>query len=450
VGSRPHPGARADRSDAGYVLIWALFAFVVLSGIATAALKVTGAERRLAKASAGYNSTFYAAEAGLHAALQVMPDSILTVLIPGDSVEVGWRSLGGAAEYRAVFHRIDEGGHDLYLLRSTGRHQGLFGGTTTVSLTFTLAEEINGGVLSNRELTVSGVLTVGGECKVHANDWIYITGTLHSNGEVSSGGRVDGGVGGLTKQELYDLGLLGSSNRTLTDAAPGAPLAADPVAVDLSGGVDMVPEVSPYDQLEDVPLASPAELCEAADFNVRNGWVVSETRGDSAQVGVGAAAPWGEPQPREYELTGDAESGTYCIDGSLTVGGAVGLPTAPLESSFIADGYIDVTGTPFLSASHPEGVLLAAMGDVRLSGVKDGLAPNYSGNIFARSQCAVMGSVRLAGSLVCRGDSDPPGVQSIANGIEIVGDLDLIAQCGGGGVSAAARPLERRAWAFTR
>ena len=54
--------------ERGYVLIWALFAFVILGGLATISLKTSGSERRLSKAASGWNQSFYAAEAGLEMA----------------------------------------------------------------------------------------------------------------------------------------------------------------------------------------------------------------------------------------------------------------------------------------------------------------------------------------------------------------------------------------------
>ena len=62
---------RRGRDEGGYVLIWALFAFVLLGGLAAAALKTTGAERRISKASSEWNVSFYAAEVGLQQALAV-------------------------------------------------------------------------------------------------------------------------------------------------------------------------------------------------------------------------------------------------------------------------------------------------------------------------------------------------------------------------------------------
>ena len=151
--------AAARLGEHGYVLIWALFAFVILGGLATISLKTSGSERRLSKAASGWNQSFYAAEAGLEAALQVTSDSVLNALTPGDSLDLGWRSLGGQIDYHAVFRRIDNGGLDLFLLRSTGRNGGLFGGQTSVNLAFTTASDPAGGIIVDTNLTISAKVT---------------------------------------------------------------------------------------------------------------------------------------------------------------------------------------------------------------------------------------------------------------------------------------------------
>ena len=48
---------RLLRREGGYVLIWSLFAFLLLGALAAAVLKSTGSERRLAKASSEWNAS---------------------------------------------------------------------------------------------------------------------------------------------------------------------------------------------------------------------------------------------------------------------------------------------------------------------------------------------------------------------------------------------------------
>jgi hypothetical protein len=432
----------------GYVLLWALFAFVLLVSLATAALKASGTERRLAKAATEWNASFYAAESGLQRAMLLAADSLVGGLIPGDSVVLDWSPAGGLTEYRAVIHRIDNGPHELFLLRSTGRRPGLFGGQTSLNLTFTTLEKGTTGVKADGGLEIAGDMNVTGACRVHANDWLYVSGSLVTNGEVTSSGSVEGNV------KTY------SSGDDATNLST-QPIDSDLTALqggtgyttpDATGSVQSYTDPEPIDQ----PTLTFGEACAGADYLVKDGFVTDVSSGQSAKVGVAPAGEWAQTATREYVLDGSKaivlQTGTFCVDGSVTLklSGTERdeLGSAPINMSVVADGFIDAVGNPVMQASSPDGMLFLANGDVRLAGeaALSGTPANYVGAIFSGSQCSMVGNPMLDGSLSCAGGLDPTGVQNLVDRNTITGNLTFSTFCGTS--SIPARALPQRAWMY--
>jgi hypothetical protein len=412
---------RGRGDEGGYVLIWALFSFVLLGGMAAAALKSTGSERRLAKASAEWNVSFYAAEVGLQQALGIATDTLVGALVPGDSVDLGWQSIDGSTDYRAVVYRIDNGPHMLYQIRSTGRYDRLFAGQTAVTQTMTLASDKPEALLIDDPLRIDGTVDLSGECRVHARDQLSVPGLINTDGLVSAEGLVDGNINhpdGLPPESYAD------------------PIPPEPFDLDA--------------------------YCASADYRISNGWLVTNATGDSAQLGNPGAANWseiinGEGYP-EYVFDGDEltwnpadpnvkMSGSFCADESITLIGSPGQPGSPAPISLFARGFVEVIGSPFVEAAHADETLFATYGDIVLDGSLDAVTPNYKGHLRARSECNTGGTVWVDGSLACGGTtySDPPGVRTIATDNIIFGDLKLTTTCNVHTI-VAPRPITLRSW----
>jgi hypothetical protein len=408
-------------NEGGYVLIWALFAFVLLGGLAAAALKSTGSERRLAKASSDWNVSFYAAEVGLQQTFGIATDTLVGALQPGDSIDLGWQPIDGSTDYRAVVYRIDNGPHMLYQIRSTGRYDRLFAGQTTITQTMTLASDKPDGILIDDPLRIDGAATVSGECRIHARNQLTVPGLLSTDGPVSSEGLVDGNI-------VHPDGLPPES---YADPIPPEPLELD-------------------------------AYCAAADYRISDGWLVTTATGDSAQLGAAGAANWSaivndEGYP-EYVFDADEGtwnpmdpnvkmSGSFCADESVTLIGSPGQPASPASISLFTRGFVEVIGSPFVEAAHGDGTLFATYGDIVLDGAMDAFTPNYRGHVRARSECNANNALWIDGSIACGGTTyqDPPGVRTIAIDNIIVGDLKLTTTCNINSI-VAPRPITLRSW----
>lgn len=117
--------------EEGFVLPVVIFAVVLLIAIAVATLSTSTDERMAGRALRESARAFYAAEAGLNAAIsgwdQAAYDTLLAV--PGDSLALGWQTLDNGSSYGAVVHRVDGGsGTRLYIVTVTGRGPGALHG----------------------------------------------------------------------------------------------------------------------------------------------------------------------------------------------------------------------------------------------------------------------------------------------------------------------------------
>ena len=134
----------AERS--GFVLPMAIFALVILSVMAVAALVTGDDEQRSAQAVRESAAAFYAAEAGLNAVWANWPDTLVSALEPGDSLDLGWQLHLDGSSYRPVILRLDNGsGQKLYDLTVEGRGAGPRGGQRVLSFSITAESSPGGG-----------------------------------------------------------------------------------------------------------------------------------------------------------------------------------------------------------------------------------------------------------------------------------------------------------------
>ena len=118
------PSLPSRMGTAGFAIPVALFVLVVMSMIAMAGIYV--ARTNLA-ASLGIRRSaraLYAADAGAVLGLATWDHASISVLNPGDSVDLGWDTLPDGGSYRTVVQRVDDGApgtRGIFRVRTTGR-----------------------------------------------------------------------------------------------------------------------------------------------------------------------------------------------------------------------------------------------------------------------------------------------------------------------------------------
>lgn len=199
----------------GFGLVSVLLVLLVMSALAGVAMQAATIEQKSSTALNAEGVARYAAEAGAHVVWSEWPSGAES-LAPGDSLVLGWETLGNGARYRGVIHRYDDGsGQELRVLRVFGRGSGVRAGqhvmevwsTTGPSSPFTM------GVGAKDELEVRhgsevdsydsadgpyGLLNSGDQGHVASNGKLEVKDGSVVNGNASSHHDIDDSGGTIT------------------------------------------------------------------------------------------------------------------------------------------------------------------------------------------------------------------------------------------------------------
>src|ERR1041384_8708929 len=115
------------RNNHGFVLPAVLFALIIMTLLMLAAMRLTDDERLSSRAMRETGAALYVAESGLAATLGSWP-AAATALTPGDSLSLGWITLSNRGSYRAVIHRVDNGGEKKNAPKNEGEGGRALGG----------------------------------------------------------------------------------------------------------------------------------------------------------------------------------------------------------------------------------------------------------------------------------------------------------------------------------
>jgi hypothetical protein len=98
--------------------------------------------------------------------------------------------------------------------------------------------------------------------------------------------------------------------------------------------------------------------------------------------------------------------------------------------SVIATGSIELSGNPNIRSSHPDNISLLAGGDLKISGNPEMLTNDYSGLLYAGSQCDVSGNPTVNGQLVCKNLPNASGTVDHVGENMISGNPQIRFECG--------------------
>ena len=109
-------------------------------GLAGAGLALAAATTAASANGAGWpkylhdnGGSGYAADGGLQKTLGNWPSVSVKALNSGDSLNLGWQTQTNGSSYRAVIHRVDNGGTQTYAVVVYGRSPGRLGGQAAVT-----------------------------------------------------------------------------------------------------------------------------------------------------------------------------------------------------------------------------------------------------------------------------------------------------------------------------
>jgi hypothetical protein len=176
-----------------------------------------------------------------------------------------------------------------------------------------------------------------------------------------------------------------------------------------------------------IPDLNPMDYCVGAEFRLLS----SGTATNGAGMLVAVPAGWTyNAGTKLWSLAGNSSvDGTYCVQGNVAVSGNTGSAATPRRITILATGSIEVTGTPFISADHEDGILFMAAGDVRVAGNPSAGANNYQGMIYAGAQCVAAGNATMFGQLLCANGPQPVGAIEHAVSHSMSGNFVLTFDC---------------------
>ncbi len=164
----------AFENQRGFVLPVVLFGLVIMSTLAVAAMLNSSDEFLSSRAMRTSRAAFYAAEAGLHEIYATWDtwQPAIDSLAPGDSLDMGWRTLDNGASYRGVLQRWDNGGQPMYRVAVEGRSVGSAGAQKTLSLSLTsaLGSGLKVGECCDGAATVRGEVALDDESSINGYD----------------------------------------------------------------------------------------------------------------------------------------------------------------------------------------------------------------------------------------------------------------------------------------
>lgn len=260
---REQTGNGGPSNRAGFVLPTVILAITVMSLIAVVSLTTAADERRASRASRESTLAMYAAEAGLRQTFGAWPAAAKT-MNPGDSLDLGWKTLPNRAAYRTVIHRVDKGGLQEYNVVVQGRRTDPTAGIITIVAAaggvpvFKYAVRTdsatilnNGGVFDSYDSDVgSYAASVDTLANIWSNNDLSVTGT-RVKGAATAVGNISYGafgyINGVTTSPATPLPTLdiiscpagGFTPTAKVPAGPGISYSAFTGVLTVSGGVTL-------------------------------------------------------------------------------------------------------------------------------------------------------------------------------------------------------------------
>jgi hypothetical protein len=438
---------RAPFRSEGIALPVALLAILILSLVGAGIWGATDIAARSALNRQERIKAMQLAEAGVAHAVAVLRDELpntpLTQFLIGDDDVLGTEddghlvgfglgsgleipaaglSLGGGTySVRVVDDPADGDGNagldsnGLVILQCVGSTPS--GGSATVQATLS-----NPSGVQLPAVVVDGVFTISGDPQI-----LGTCGSVHANDDFEISGNPIVGVGVSSSTSVF----VGGS---VTDPA------GDPITT--QNGVDPIPVPDHSDPTQ--------THCHNADFILlTNGYIRVVADGNTYDARGTPRFGWkraGE-DPMKWDYSGDnIHEGVFCVEGNAFMSGSPGEPQGmEARISIIASGSIEISGNPLLTSADPDGVLLMAGGDVKIGGNPQGSLTNYTGSIYARSQCEVSGNPVLNSQIQCKDLGTQSGVMDLVSENKLNGSLINTYQCGTEVNEASSRRIV--AWA---
>lgn len=239
-------------------------------------------------------------------------------------------------------------------------------GGTTITLEAIVGPLILPAVITNGDLTIDGNVSVdGANGSVHTNSDLTMSGTT---ADISENCTASGTLTGSTSNCS---GYAGGGRPTIT--VPNV-AAADY----LSQATHILHSNGTLERRSDNAIlcnaSSDADACKTAGY----GWMFS-----------GGVWSLGSTEP---------PNGAWYVEGDVTVSGSPGTSGTPVQITIIAEGYIDISGSPDFRPYLPE-TFMVTNKDLQITGSLT-QPITVEGQILVREQIFIHGNADLAGQII--------------------------------------------------
>ena len=269
------------------------------------------------------------------------------------------------------------------------------------------------GQLEMGAIVVGGDLTISGNVSVDGS-----SGGVHANGDLSINGGAATMSGTVTAAGSY------------SGSQPG------------SGGAGEI----------EIPSVSASDYVSHADFILTSAGTMTDPAGTVlCNTAVGGGGKGGATTCNDWSFdSGSGEwsvgngstptDGTYYVEGPVKITGSPGTGgggkgkggksakgAGPVQISIIAEGSIDISGSPTIAADTP-GLLFVTDGDLEISGSLD--TTSGGGQMLVHEQAKITGNVSLSGQILVE---DAPSVDDLVTANVLSGSATLSYNGGLGG-----------------
>ncbi|MDA2938799.1 pilus assembly PilX N-terminal domain-containing protein [Acidobacteria bacterium AH-259-A15] len=399
-----------DRSEQGVALVTAILCMMLISVLGLALTTIGIVATTAAKNERQMSEAFYIAESGLghgRALIEANGTTNFDTLlqagdgtacngdelsgVPSDPIPSAGLSFGGGRYEVSICddHAYESSTTDPPDLPDTDPNNDANGFVRIVSTGFG-ADGAKATVESSLLVSTLPAIVVNGNLKINGDPTIIGDGgAVHANGDMDISGDP------CFEQYYSSTGSINESGNPDTGSGCAG-----------AGGFDSPPDKRPTEASVSIPDIDPTILKPLADWILHDDGTITDQAGNPQ--GGGAWSGWSfDAGKKEWKLgSNSTPAGTYYSEGSIVISGNPGIGDPAMSLTWIAEGYMDISGNPWFQADLTTGGVSYAV--VTGHDYKLGGNPQITGVAYARQQIGISGNpaMIISGQIIALDDAD--------------------------------------------
>ena len=391
-------------SQRGAALIISIFGILLVTVIAFAFISTALISQDISKNAREQTETYYIAEAGLNHAIKVVISAgqpqFNNILQAGDGIVNTGDELSGFG-IASTGLNFGRGSYFIYISDDTADADGNPNTDSNGQIVIRSVGNGQNGATATTEAIISvsshPAILINGDFKIAGNPTISgIGGIVHANGVMD--------IDGIPCASRYFSASSNIIDPTLTRTGAGCS----------SVGVTRTNQpVIPVPTWNITLLKSSSDYVLALDGKIYNGTgtLIHDTATTGNKWIVGASEwNWDSGNSRWTHGGNIIQNGTYYSEGNMEIPDTFGTNASPATVSLIAEGYISLSGNPYMRPDLLNFSLMAGT-DLRVSGNPGVGETNFTGIQYAGHQILFNGNPSVNGVVIAANlaDTNSPG-----------------------------------------